>query len=440
VETWLDEINSVLTNDGWRVTVALLHGCAAHDAERYRRAHPALNTVVVDGRGLNADSRQRSVMRCLQRVAPDVCVPLTAVDAHDAVCRAKCAGWPGRYLLTVRGNIPVQLADARRHMLYADGVICSGSLTARVLRQFGMPENRTWHIPNGARAATVRRHDREPGDTVIRLGYVGRLAGGEKRAGDLLGLCDALECEGVSYRLTVAGDGILASAIREGVKTRGLTEKVTFSGSLDHDTLYARVYPNLEVLLLFSESEAFGIVLVEAMKHGVVPVSSRFVGYRAEGLVRDGWNARLFGVGDLRSAARLVAQLGRDTAQWNALSAAAVTTASAYTWERCGVSWCRALAEIREMPRRNTPGTLPVVAAPAGRLERFPLSATAVDALRRLRRRVFGVPRFNVGGEEWPFARRDHDPADLSGIAQLAQQLDEADNADDLAPGTRVPA
>jgi glycosyltransferase involved in cell wall biosynthesis len=146
-----------------------------------------------------------------------------------------------------------------------------------------MPEDRLRYIPNGAREAVCPRVPREPGSP-LRLGFVGRLADVDKRAGDLLPFVQALASSGEAFHLTIAGDGPERAKLAQALASY----PATFLGARTSEQLFREVYPKLDVLLLFSESEAFGIALVEAMRHGVVPVSSRFVGCAAEAIAVHG--------------------------------------------------------------------------------------------------------------------------------------------------------
>jgi hypothetical protein len=116
-------------------------------------------------------------------------------------------------------------------------------------------------------------------------------------------------------------------------------------GRLDIHTLYERVYPQLDVLLLFSESEAFGIAVVEAMHHGVVPVTSRFVDHGAEGILVDGHTALLFPVGDMATAAAHIQTLSVQPRLLE-ISARGRDAVQRYTWPACVAGWSEALDDI----------------------------------------------------------------------------------------------
>jgi glycosyltransferase involved in cell wall biosynthesis len=422
VQTWLRELCVGLDESRWRPLVALLRGTRAHDAAAYRTAWPELETVEIDGRGLAAGGRIRAVERCLKRVRPDVFVPLLAVDAHYAACAAKAAGMGVRYLLHVPGNMPPQIADARQHAPWADLAVGPGRLNCGLLEWAGMPRDRVRHVPYGAAVPKRPRRVRGPGEP-LRLAYVGRLAAADKRVGDLVPLVAALVSRGVSYQLTIAGDGAQLASLKNAL---GEFERVRFLGTLNTGALYEHVYPELDVLLLFSESESFGIAVVEAMLHGVVPVTSRFVGLGAEGMLRHGETALLFPVGDAVAAASCVERLATSPELLGQLShRARAAVEGRYTWPGCVSGWTAALDEVIELPARSG-AQLPEVTPTrtSGRLDRLGVPAGLKEWVRGVRTRVIGVPEALKGGEEWPWIGTGHSADHLAEIAQVARRLD----------------
>ncbi len=419
VQTWLREICTRMDQNRWRPIVALLRGPVAHDADRYRAAYPELETVEIDGRGLDAAGRVRAVRRCLRKVRPEVVMPLTAVDAHHAICAAKADREPARYLLTVPGNVPGQLADAQEFLPFADMLVCPGQLACRVLTESGMPAQRVRHIPNGATYPSTPRVPRRA-DQPLRLAYVGRLSQGDKRAHDLIGFSQALRALGVPHSLDIVGDGSLDAELRT-----ALQGQARFHGRLDSEQIYQTIYPNLDLLLLFSESEAFGIVLVEAMLHGVVPVTSEFLGWGAEGIVQPEHSALSFPVGDVAAAAQQVARLAQDPELLAKLSSQGrATVTGRYRWNQCAAGWTQALDQILELTPRQA-GNPPRPAPTTGRMSMLP--AAAADALRRARIAWRGVPSAMLGGEEWPWISKRHTAEHLQRIEARSRALDTAE-------------
>jgi glycosyltransferase involved in cell wall biosynthesis len=73
-----------------------------------------------------------------------------------------------------------------------------------------------------------------------------------------------------SLRMQIVGDGPEMQMLKEQVKNLGITDKVEFTGTVKDPSHY---YLRAAILLVTSQSEAFGNVLVEAMAAGCTVVS-----------------------------------------------------------------------------------------------------------------------------------------------------------------------
>ncbi|WP_171187041.1 glycosyltransferase family 4 protein [Alienimonas chondri] len=330
------------------------------------------------------------------------------------------------------------LADLAGLRDVVDAVVCPGNLTRRFLvGPAGFDPTRVRHIPNGADGPTVPRVTGPPGGP-LRLVYVGRMSEGDKRVSDLPRLCRTLGDRGIDYRLTVVGDGPARDAVAAGMAP--FAERAEMLGALPVRKVYEEIYPRADVLLLFSASEAFGIVLAEAMRNGVVPVTSRYVGFQSEGLVVEGTHGLSFPVGDTAAAADRVAALAADRALLARLSAAGTRHADEhYSWERCLSAWEQALGTLAEAPSRAVSAetlrrTFADRPALSGRLDRLGVPRAVTDIIRRARRTTLraAVP---PGGEEWPLFRGG--PADRR--AWVQQELERLESGAAAAGVARRP-
>lgn len=419
VETWLDRATADFSRHGIDAVVGLVRGQRFNRPERYKADHPGLQTIEVDGRGLNREGRVRALVRSIAKVKPDIVIPLGIVDANEAAIRRKQQAGGVRLLARAQGNLEPMLADLAMYRDWVDGVVCPGRLTRNVLVEWaGYPADRVRNIPNGADLPMVPRVAREPG-TPIRLAYVGRMSQADKRPLDLIPLCRELMERGVDFHLDVVGDGACRSQLES--ELAPWQERITFHGALPHEAVYSRIFPAIDVLLMLSSSEAFGIVLVEAMMHGVVPVSSRYHGFHSEGLVVDDVTGVSFDVGDMRMAASHVQRLASDEASLSRLGENAQAHGRTYTWQNSLGQWRAAIEELSQQPVLLGDGyPAPPGVSPQGRLEGWGVPPGVTDSLRRMRRALLG-PATQAGGEEWPLFNRSH-PARI--LAEVRNEME----------------
>ncbi len=422
LQTWLDQLSLGLEQRGWDPIVALVHGPITNDSVGYKAAHPELHTVIIDGSAMTMGARVREVMRTIKRLQPNFYIPLTVIDAHDAVCALKLNNaFAGRYVLSLHGNLPQQIADATLFQPFADLSVNPGLLTCRLAEWAGMPKTNVFHAPNGTTIHSLRSPStpQQP----LRLAYVGRLTNEDKRVMDLVGVVKALETLSLNYHLDVVGSGPCEERLRDCITS----DYVTFHGFIAADRLHRDFYPQWDILLMFSESEAFGISLVEAMAHGVVPVSSRFVGSNSEGFLIDNETARLFPIGDVVACAGILKDLNHDRTGLTLLSQRTHEyVAKTYAWDRCVNDWEVALRMSEQLPSRSRPASLPRRLDEGHSLaSRFPwLPSVLSDSFYKVKRRLFGIPESMMHGEEWPFHTNGFSPASLAEIQALTVELD----------------
>lgn len=117
--------------------------------------------------------------------------------------------------------------------------------------------------------------------------YVGRIEYNQKRTFRVIDIWKELEPQFPDWKLTIVGDGEDRVDLERRIKAYGL-ERVYITGFVNPIAYYQRA----SILLLTSEYEGFGLVVVEAMKFGVVPVV--YNSYEsAKDLITDGYNGVL---------------------------------------------------------------------------------------------------------------------------------------------------
>ncbi|HVT45423.1 MAG TPA: glycosyltransferase family 4 protein [Thermoanaerobaculia bacterium] len=392
VETWLESLDRALTARGWRVVVALARG-RFHDPDRYRAHHHHPETIELDGRSGLREERIGSLLEAFESIEPDIVVPVNLVDALAAASWAKSRGSPLRIVTCIHSQHDDRLEQIRSFARFVDLATSVSRRMFALLQTIIEDPARTAHIPTGVPEPASPS---PPRDHLRRLLFAGRLDPGEKRAVDIIQLVRGLSVSAVIVE--IAGEGPARAMLEEQLAAETASGKVVFRGSLTRNELYTSVYPRADALILFSEAEAGPIVAWEAMVHGVVPIVSDFVGREEEGVLRDGFNAIVFPVGDVATAVRVVL---RCTAPGSLtpLSSEAMRIPAEYREPQFARRWDAVLRRCLELPAViGTGRDLPPLVSP-GRLARFGLGGRAMRQIRRMagRRYEHAEP-----GSEWP--------------------------------------
>jgi glycosyltransferase involved in cell wall biosynthesis len=158
-----------------------------------------------------------------------------------------------------------------------DAVVAVSRPLVRSLRRFRVPRDRIHVVPNGwdGRAPGWDRHAARqalgaPLDGIL-IGWVGRLI--PVKAADVF-LRALVELRDVPWSAAVVGDGDERCRMERLAATLGLSDRVTFHGTVDDA---ARLFPAFDVFVLSSRTEGTPIVLFEAMAAGV-PIVATAVG------------------------------------------------------------------------------------------------------------------------------------------------------------------
>jgi 2-deoxystreptamine N-acetyl-D-glucosaminyltransferase/2-deoxystreptamine glucosyltransferase len=227
----------------------------------------------------------------------------------------------------------------RWFLLRADGIIVLAERTAALLRQDGVPPARIHRIPSGFDPALFEddRADRFPDLRRPRVGYVGRLVP-QKRA-DLLVAAFGLLRQ--PAHLVIVGDGPDRKRIEALVAASPVADRITLHGFVEHEIIPS-VLGSLDVLVLPSEYEELGSVLVEAMVAGLPVVASRVGGIPE--VVEEGRTGVLVTPGDAVELAAAIDRLLGDPSLIGDMRAHARRRSEAWAWP----ALARRVAELYE--------------------------------------------------------------------------------------------
>lgn len=140
-------------------------------------------------------------------------------------------------------------------------------------------------------------------------------------------------------RLEVVGDGDLRPTYEQQARILGITDRVTFLGSVSNTEL-PLVHQRADVLVLPStaRSEAFGLVLLEAMASGVATIASNLPGVRT--VIVEGETGFLVSPGDVNVLAECIERFVRDPSLARRMGAAGRHRAeTAYAWDGIIEQW-----------------------------------------------------------------------------------------------------
>lgn len=176
--------------------------------------------------------------------------------------------------------------------------------------------------------------------------YVGRLDERQKRVSRIIDIWKKLECKHNDWKLTIVGDGAFRDALEQQVAL-SLLKNVSFEGYQDPREYYERA----SILLLTSEFEGFGLVIVEGMQFGVVPVV--YGSYQAvydiienekDGIIipykQDGF--------DVNAAAAIIENIMSDDEYLSRLAMTAQKSSNAYSLDVISKQWYSLFDEIRK--------------------------------------------------------------------------------------------
>lgn len=111
----------------------------------------------------------------------------------------------------------------------------------------------------------------------------------------------------------IVGDGELRAQLQQRIAALGLSDRVELRGSVD-DAGLAALYRDCDLLCLPSldRSEAYGLVLLEAMRAGRPIVCSRLAGSGMSWILDEGVTGLGFAPGDAADLRRVLARLGAE--------------------------------------------------------------------------------------------------------------------------------
>jgi glycosyltransferase involved in cell wall biosynthesis len=216
----------------------------------------------------------------------------------------------------------------------------------------------------------------------LRLAFAGRFDAA-KRLEDVIKVARGLSERAVPFALTLAGDGPERQRLEASCTKFGLQENVRFSGLVSCEEVDA-LMQQAHINLLLSESEGFGLSVLEGMKWGCVPIVTDVCG--CKDAIRDGANGFIAALGDTATIVERVLRLDRDRILLARLSIAAERAVrEEYNSEKELARHLEAMQLAQEHHRQTAAGTVPWKYRSHGLLNRRWVPNWAARKLRRLR-------------------------------------------------------
>jgi glycosyltransferase involved in cell wall biosynthesis len=165
-------------------------------------------------------------------------------------------------------------------------VVPSPSVAEAAQVRSGIAASKIVVIPNAIDLepfAHVAQTRRPSADGLFRIGFIGRLDP-IKRIGDLIRAVGALD----RVRLDLFGEGQERPTLEHLIAQLHLADRISLHGAIAHP---ADALRQIDLLVLPSQAEGFGLVLIEAMAAGIPIVATDVPGIRD--VVQDGVNGLL---------------------------------------------------------------------------------------------------------------------------------------------------
>ena len=213
-------------------------------------------------------------------------------------------------------------------------VFLSGAAKSKVMKKWlassdrAMVEPKTAIIPNGIRPEWLDGAARENCQKPLRVGFAGRM-NKRKRPLDALAAVHRAKAQGMPCVLRAVGEGKLMDKL-----VAGLDEGDAYLGVAKGMEAMKRFYEDVDVLLVPSCAETFGMVYLEAMSQGVPVLYTRGQGF--DGQFDEGEVGYGVICGKVKQQAQMLQEITESYAE---RSARCVEHAKDYAWPVIAKRW-----------------------------------------------------------------------------------------------------
>lgn len=418
VAVWLDYLVPGLTRLGWSPLIALPDG-DHHRFDVYRDRYPDLPLIRFSNPSGSQEGRVRSLTRLIREHDPRLVISVNIPDVYRAVARLDSGQRERlRCAMALHAIQEDLLLDIGYYSAVIDAVITTNRLAEALVANTGsMEKHRVHYAPYGVHVPP-RSASSPHGSDALTIAFVGRFDERQKRLSDFAAIVGKLAQRNIGQTLIIAGDGPDKSTFLKLLEEAG-ADRIEYLGILSAEELAQRVYRRADALLLTSAWETGPIVAWEAMAHGLVVVSSKYIGSAAERALADEQNCLLFDRGDIPGAADKLQSLFDREKRVRLARNGRRLIRQRYSRSVSISTWSQVFEDILSQPPRTAPAAR-YPSPPQGRLDQL-LGTRAAESVRQF----LGIRFRHIdAGGEWPHSH--HRPRDHKAFLELARELDEA--------------
>lgn len=220
------------------------------------------------------------IRRLVRDLQPDIlhAMHLTSYGFLAALCDVHpllTSVW-GTDILEAPDWTPLHKRITRYALKRADSITATGLALATATLPYAPSGQRVTVVPYGVDLERFARREGRSSSGDIVIGIVGRLSQ-EKGLDTLLHAMARLAHTRTGLKLVLAGDGPERPQLERLARKLGISERVSFLGSVPHDEVQA-VLAGFDVFAMPSRAEGFGVAAIEAAAMGLAVVGSRVHG------------------------------------------------------------------------------------------------------------------------------------------------------------------
>lgn len=193
---------------------------------------------------------------------------------------------------------------------------------------------------------SVAKREMKQGEELSIL-FVGRLSE-KKGVHILIDALQKLEAEAFLFHCTIAGSGILLETLKEEVKAKKLTHRVTFPGFIQKRELPALlhrhdVFVGPSIIASDGDREGLPVAFMEAMAAGIPVIATNTPGI--EDLIVDGENGLIVPMRDASALAASILRIRGDEGLRERLVKGGLASISEFDWEGVSRRFVRVFGE-----------------------------------------------------------------------------------------------